>query len=122
VLGLVLTAVEMAERERLLHGVDASFSNASREALDGILADSDATAGLLARLSPAARDAAREAAGTAYTTGFRTAMLVAAALAAVAGIATLLLLPRRAPHHDIVPAAVGVGVPKPVAGDRPPDG
>jgi EmrB/QacA subfamily drug resistance transporter len=94
VLGLVLTGFELAERDRLLRGVDASFSSQSREALDGILADSDAATSMLAGLPPGMADAAREAAAAAYISGFRAAMLVAASLAAAAGIATLVLLPR----------------------------
>ena len=94
VLGLVLTGFELAERDRLLRGVDASFSSQSREALDGILADSDAATSMLAGLPPGVADAAREAAAAAYISGFRAAMLVAASLAAAAGIATLVLLPR----------------------------
>ena len=94
VLGLVLTGFELAERDRLLRGVDASFSSQSREALDGILADSNAATSMLAGLPPGVADAAREAAAAAYISGFRAAMLVAASLAAAAGIATLVLLPR----------------------------
>jgi EmrB/QacA subfamily drug resistance transporter len=92
VLGLVLTGVEIARRNQLLHGVDASFGHRRREALDGILVGSGRARELLEVLSPAKQHAVREAAATAFVSGFRGAMLVTALLAAAAALASSLLL------------------------------
>jgi EmrB/QacA subfamily drug resistance transporter len=91
VLGLVLTAVELRERARLLDGIDAGMSKQSRETLDGILAGSDEAQRLLAQLPPDARAAAQDAAATAFVSGFHAAMLVSAGLALAGGLAALLL-------------------------------
>lgn len=92
VLGLVLTGVELAQRDALLAGVDASFDSAEREALDGILAGSTGAETLLSALGPAARQAAREAASISFISGFRAAMLLTAVLALIAAAASWILL------------------------------
>jgi Na+/melibiose symporter-like transporter len=92
VLGLVLTGLEIARRNELLHGVDASFGHRRREALDGILAGSDRAQDLLHVLSPAKQHAVQEAASTAFVSGFRGAMLVTALFAAAAALASGVLL------------------------------
>jgi hypothetical protein len=91
VLGLVLTGLEIARRNELLRGVDASFGHRRREALDGILAGSGRAQQLLDVLSPAKQHAVRQAAATAFVSGFRGAMLVTALLAATAAVASVLL-------------------------------
>ncbi len=102
-LGLVLTTVELDRRDELLRGVDASLSQEGRAALDGILADSDASARLLAQLPADARAAAQDGAAEAYVSGFRAAMLVSALLA-VAGGAAALVLRRRGWARDLAGA------------------
>jgi hypothetical protein len=92
VLGLILTGIEIAERNQLLGGVDARFGRLGREALDGILAGSDQGSDVLARLSPTARRAAHEAAATAFVSGFQGAMLATALVAGIAALVSGVLL------------------------------
>lgn len=95
-LGLVLTTVELNERDELLRGVDASMTQADRAALDGILAGSDDARQLLAALPPDARAAAQEGASAAFVSGFRAAMLASALLALGGALAATVLRRRRA--------------------------
>jgi hypothetical protein len=76
VLGLVLTGLEVTRRRDLLAGVDSSFGQRPRAALDGILANSIHTRHLLAVLTPTHRAAIKQAAASAFLSGFRAAMLV----------------------------------------------
>jgi predicted MFS family arabinose efflux permease len=92
VLGLVLTALEIARRHHVLVGVDASFGHRPRTALDGILAHSGHAQHLLGGVPAAHRGQVKEAAASAYVAGFRAAMLVAAVLAAVAAVISWRLL------------------------------
>jgi EmrB/QacA subfamily drug resistance transporter len=92
VLGLVLTGLEIARRRDLLAGVDSSFAQRPRAALDGILANSIHTRQLLAVVTPTQRAAIKEAAASAFLSGFRAAMLVSALLAAAAAVVNWRLL------------------------------
>lgn len=94
VLGLVLTAGEHARRTQMLDGVDASFTQAERAALDGLLVDGADARALLAPLPPAVREQAREAAAGAYVTGFELAMLVVGLLALAAAVLGAILIDR----------------------------
>jgi EmrB/QacA subfamily drug resistance transporter len=109
VLGLVLTGLELAQRNDLLRGVDARFGHQRREALDGILAGSGEASHLLAGLSRGARHQATEAAATSFVSGFRGAMIVTAVLAGLAAVASWVLV---RPNEQAVavpgaPAVVG---------------
>jgi EmrB/QacA subfamily drug resistance transporter len=92
VLGLVLTAFEIARRNQLLKGIDAGFSHLRREALDGIIAGSGTANEFLHRLTPAAQHAAHAAAATSFVSGFGAAMLVTAVLSGLAAAASWVLL------------------------------
>jgi EmrB/QacA subfamily drug resistance transporter len=111
VLGLVLTALEIARRRDLLAGVDSSFGHRRRAALDGILANSSHAQHLMNVVPVAHRAAVKEAAASAYVAGFRGAMLVAAVLAAVASVLSWRLLkPASAPTEEAVDIAVATRV------------
>jgi hypothetical protein len=92
VLGLALTALEIARRNQLLRGVDSTFGHRRREALDGLLAGSSKAQQLLRVLSPIKQHEAREAAATAFISGFRGAMLVVFVLLCAAAVTSGILL------------------------------
>jgi predicted MFS family arabinose efflux permease len=99
ILGLALTGLEISKRDELLRGVDASFGQHRREALDGILAGSSSAQTDLKQLTPAKRHQVRQAAATAFVAGFRVAMLLTAGLAAAAAVLSWLLLKPTVPRR-----------------------